>query len=457
MASSRKLTSSDLGTRVLARLSRVAPYGARLRLGLSGGQDSVALFYILADLAPQRGYAIECMHVHHGISPRADEWSDFCAQLCAARNIKLDIIRVELEQVSVKGLEGSARIARYGALSRKGADFVVLAHHLQDQAETILLQLVRGSGAKGLSAMPETRASNGVRIIRPMLNEPFSEIQGYVGSRRLAWVTDESNDDTRFSRNFVRHEILPMLEARFRGTTAALARSAGHMAEAQKLLEELAALDLAGMKRDGGLSITCLQVLDDIRAKNVLRFYFAHHGLDLPQSVHLGELLRQIKSIRPDSKITFNLGKMIARCHKGVLLLEAAMATSGSGFERNWTGESVWNLPEFGGVLSFFPALGEGVSAAKLSLVPVTVRLRRGGERMQMDSLRPRRTLKNLFQEAGIPPWRRRRLPLIYVGEDLAFVPGFGVALEFRAGPEEAGVLLEWSESAAVLEPNAAL
>lgn len=456
MVSSRKPTSSDLGERVLARLSRVAPYGARLRLGLSGGRDSVALFSILADLAPQRGYVIECMHVHHGISPRADEWSDFCTRLCAARNIKLDVIRVELEQVSAKGLEGSARIARYGALFREGVDFVVLAHHLQDQAETILLQLIRGAGAKGLSAMPGSRTSNGVHIIRPMLAEPFSAIQDYVGSRRLAWVTDESNDDRHFSRNFVRHEILPMLEARFRGTTAAMARSAGHMAEAQKLMEELAVLDLAGMKRDGGLCIANLQGFDDTRAKNVLRFYFAQHELDLPQSVHLGELLRQIRSIRPDSKFTFKLGRMAARCHKGVLRLEAAMAPSGSDFVQPWTGESVWNLPEFGGVLSFLPALGEGVSAAKLSSEPVTVRMRQGGERMQLDSLRPTRTLKKLFQEAGVPPWRRQRLPLIYIGEKLAFVAGFGVALACRAGPDEAGVLLEWAVSATVVEPKTA-
>ena len=309
MASSRKLTSSDLGARVSARLSCVVPHGARLRLGLSGGRDSVALFSILADLSPQLGYVIECMHVHHGISPRADAWAEFCAQLCASRNIKLDIVRVDLGHVGGKGLEASARIARYGALFGQGADFVVLAHHLRDQAETILLQLLRGSGVKGLSAMPEISSGSRGRIVRPMLDEPFSEIQAYVAARQLTWVTDESNDDTRFPRNFVRHEVVPMLEARFPGATGAMARSAGHLAEAQKLLEDLAAIDMASMKRGGGLAIPQLQAVDDMRAKNVLRFHFAQNGLELPQSVHLEELLRQIKSVRGDAKVNVNLGK----------------------------------------------------------------------------------------------------------------------------------------------------
>lgn len=447
MENSRKQTSSDLAERVSVRLSQVVPYGARLRLGLSGGRDSVALFSILADLAQRQGYLLECVHVHHGISPRADEWADVCAELCSSRNIKLDIARVDLGKFQAGGLEASARLARYSALSRPGADFVVLAHHQRDQAETILLQLLRGSGVKGLSAMGESGGGNGVPILRPMLAEPFAEIDAYVRAHRLAWVTDESNEDRYFSRNFIRHEVLPVLEARFRGVTGAMARSASHLAEAQKLLDDLASLDLAGMQRDGGLAIAPLRELEDGRAKNVLRFYFSKHGLDLPQTAHLEEVTRQIKAIRSDAKVELNLGRMVGRCHKGVLILEPPTQVPAQGSEYLWHGEPIWNLPELGGVLTFLSTSGRGVSARKLESAPLTVRLRRGGERMHLDVSRPKRTLKNLLQEAGIPFWRRQRLPLIYLGDELAFVPGIGFALACRANPSEPSVLLEWTES----------
>lgn len=447
MGNSRKQTSNDLAGRVSARLSRVAPHGARLRLGLSGGRDSVALFSILADFAPRLGYSLECVHVHHGISPCADQWADFCAALCRARKIKLDIVRVDLGRFQSSGLEASARLARYGVLFRPGADFVVLAHHQRDQAETILLQLFRGSGVKGLSAMPESGAGNGMPILRPMLDEPFSEIDAYVRAHRLAWVSDESNDDTHFPRNFIRHQVLPVLEARFPGVTKAMARSASHAAEAQKLLDDLATLDLAVLQREGGLAIAPLRELTDVRAKNVLRFYFSKHGLELPQSVYLEEVFRQLKTVRSDAKVEFNLGRMVGRCHKGVLMLEPPTCVPGPSTGYRWHGEAVWNLPELGGVLTFLPASGAGFNANKLESGPLTVRLRRGGERMQLEASRPKRSLKNLLQEAGIPFWRRQRLPMVYLGDELVFVPGVGLALACRANPGEPGVLLEWTES----------
>jgi tRNA(Ile)-lysidine synthase len=284
-------------------------------------------------------------------------------------------------------------------------------------------------------------------ILRPMLQEPFSEIDAYVRAHGLAWVTDESNDDTHFPRNFIRHQVLPVLEGRFPGVTKAMARSASHMAEAQKLLDDLAALDLAGLQREGGLAIAPLRELADGRAKNVLRFYFSKFGLDLPQSVHLEEVIRQIKAVCSDAKLEFNLGRMVGRCHKGVLILEPPTRVPGAPAEYRWHGEAVWNLPELGGVLTFLPASGVGVSASKLESAPVTVRLRRGGERMQLEASRPKRTLKNLLQEAGVPFWRRQRLPLVYLGDELAFVPGVGLARACRASPREPSVLLEWTES----------
>ena len=447
MANLRKRRSSDLCARVSARLPSNMGSGARVRLGLSGGRDSVVLLAILAELSVENNFVLECVHVHHGISPKADQWAEFCATLCATRGLRIDIVRVKLGDLSAKGLEATARAARYAVLFREGADFVLTAHHLQDQAETVLLQLLRGSGAKGLAAMSRSQADNYGGILRPLLDEAPAELLAFAESAGLQWIEDESNEDTRFRRNFIRHEVLPRVEARFPGATRAIARSAAHLAETQGLLEELATIDLAAIGKAGGLDVGCLSGLNGARAKNVLRTYFSQNSLEMPQTAHLEELLRQIKSARPDGALRVKLGNMNAQIHKGILRLVTSTNQPASSFEVRWAGEAVLPLPHLGGALSFSPGIGAGVSVEKLAMKPVTVRLRIGGERMRMASHRPLRTLKNLLREAGMPYWTRGRLPLLYCGDELAFVPGIGVASDYRAGVGEPSMVLEWAES----------
>jgi tRNA(Ile)-lysidine synthase len=401
----------------------------------------------LCDLAPSRGYLIECMHVNHGLSQRADAWAEFCAQLCHSRNVKFTTVRVDLADVSRSGLEASARIARYDALLRDAPEFVLVAHHLNDQAETVLMQLLRGSGVKGLSAMAEPRPGRSGRLLRPMLGESYSEICDYAEARGLSWVTDDSNEDTRFSRNFVRHELFPLLEGRFPGAIRAMARSASHLAEAQSLMDDLAAVDISPIRSCDGLDLTKLKALDDVRAKNVVRFYFGQCGFDLPQSAHIGELMRQIRSMRYDSRMQVRLGGVVARSHRGRLLFERPRPGPASCREYHWAGESSWALPEFGGVFKVNRNVGQGISEKKLQAAPVFARLRKGGERLRFDALRPTRTLKNLFREAEVPYWKRSYLPLVYCGEQLVFVPGLGVSFDYRAEADECGVVMEWSEN----------
>jgi tRNA(Ile)-lysidine synthase len=389
------------------------------------------------------------MHVNHGLSPLANAWADFCSELCFSHNIKLEVVRVVLSDISRSGIEASARRARYAALMQGAPDFVLVAHHQNDQAETILMQLLRGSGAKGLSAMAETNSAYPRFVLRPMLSEPDSEISDYAAEHRLSWITDESNDDTRFTRNFVRHDLFPVLEARFPGATKAMARSAAHMAEAQVLMDNLAEIDIAGLQCRGGVDLLKLCVLDAARAKNVLRFYFMRNGLDLPQGAHLDELIRQIKDIRQDSKMTVRLGKVVARCHKGVLFFDFLRPAADLLDEFPWDGESVLRLPALGGHFTVDHVVGEGISAKKLKEAPVFVRLRKGGERIQLHASRPTRTLKNLLREADIPYWRRDCLPLVYCGTELVFVPGLGIARDYLAGKDENGLVMKWSETRA--------
>jgi tRNA(Ile)-lysidine synthase len=405
----------------------------------------VALFSILALLAKRRNYSLECVHVHHGLNPGADDWAAFCGRLCSAHGVKLQIARVAVDLSGGRGVEASARLARYHELLRPDADFLLLAHHLRDQAETVLLQLMRGAGVKGLAAMPGVSMARGPRIVRPLLAEPFSEIQDYAATQKLEWVSDDSNENLRFPRNFVRMEILPVLEARYQGVTKAIARSADNLAEAQGLLDELARIDLAGIKGEGGLSIESLKALGTIRAKNVLRFHLVMNGLEPPQSSRLEELLKQIESGRIDAKVSVNLGGGVAHTYNGLLMLDFGSSVGGSETEYRWKGELDWRLPKFGGRLILTPAGGQGISARKLAQAPVTARLRRGGEKIRVNADRPTRTLKNLFQEARIPFWIRGRLPLLYCGDELAFVPGVGIAVSCQADDAEPGFVPTWS------------
>jgi tRNA(Ile)-lysidine synthase len=388
------------------------------------------------------------MHVHHGISPNADRWSEFCDALCASRDIKLDIVNVTLRNIGDKGMEATAREARYAALFGEGADFVLTAHHLCDQAETVLLQLIRGAGIKGLSAMPASNAPNGRRIVRPLLTESASEIQTYAESRGLSWIVDESNLDQRFARNFVRREILPGIEARFPGAIASMARSACHLAESQILLDDLAAIDLMPIRVAGGLEVAGLRRLSSVRAKNALRAYFSEQGLAMPQTSFLEEMLRQAVTVRADGAFKFEIGEFQVRIFRGVLLLAPLLGKIDSNFERRWDGVPVWRLPELGGILQLSEVVGDGVSSMKVTGSPLSVRLRKGGERMRIAKSRPTRSLKNLLRESGTPFWIRERLPLLYCGQDLAFVPGIGLSCEWLASPGERGLRPKWIELA---------
>src|SRR6266700_1425073 len=320
MESSRNSSSSELPERVAAALSPAVPPGAHLALGLSGGVDSVALLSILLELAPALRFSLRAVHVNHGISPNAGRWAEFCSDLCRKSQVPLQMETVDLTPYRSLGLEGAARQARHEVFARLEADFVVLAQHRDDQAETLLLRLLRGAGLRGLAAMSPSRS--------------------FPGSR--------------------------------------------------------------------------------------------------------ARLLRQLRESRADARVGLSVPGWDFLRHRGKLYIEPAGENVGPDFRESWNGENALPLLALGGVLKFKPEEGRGLSLAKLRQAPVTVRVRRGGERLRPDSRRPRRTLKNLFQERGIPPWRRDRLPFVYCGEELVSVPGIGEACEFRAARAEAGLIVTW-------------
>jgi tRNA(Ile)-lysidine synthase len=361
------------------------------------------------------------------------------------------------------GLEAGARSARYATLLAQPVEIVALAHHQDDQCETVLLQLLRGAGVRGLAGMPVIRKDEGGRrkaeggkgsihpsslilhpsILRPLLDVPRQEIARYARRRRLKWIEDESNRDTRFARNFVRHELLPALEERFPSYRATLARSARHLAEAARLLDELAEIDAQGAEREGALAARVLRELEPARARNLLRWFLARRGAAMPNAERLEEVLRQIAGAKNDANIKVELAGHELYCWKGLIHLVPKRPPA-TPVVREWRRQRRLELPELDGVLVLARGRGAGISLRQLKAAPVTLRSRVGGERLQPDCRRPRRTVKNLLQEREIPPWERARLPLLYCGEELVWAAGLGIDCAWQAQAHEPSLNPLW-------------
>lgn len=301
MAATRnKLSTDDLPGRVGEFLAtRLAPAEC-LCVGLSGGCDSVVLLHLLSRLG--LGERLAAIHVHHGLSPNADSWADFCAAYCGRLGVTLRVVRVNVDRQSGLGLEAAARAARYAALADSDAEVLVLAHHQGDQAETLLFNLLRGAGVSGAAAMATERALGRQRLLRPLLGCRRGELEAYARQHDLAWIEDESNGDPRYSRNFLRHEILPVLSRRFPAAESSLAQAARHFAEADALLAELAAADWLMACADGSElpALSVLRRLSPARLKNLLRYRLRELGWRVPVASRLDEFARQIMTAAPD-------------------------------------------------------------------------------------------------------------------------------------------------------------
>lgn len=449
MANSRKSNSSDLLQRVAALLAPILPAHSRLLVGLSGGVDSVVLLHLLHQISPQHSWRLSALHVHHGISPRADVWAVFCTDLCAGLDIPLQVERVDITPLRHKGVEAAARELRHAALAVQPVEFIALAHHQDDQAETLLLQLLRGTGVRGAASMSRLKLRPAApALLRPLLDVPRAELVAYAKQHELQWVEDESNADESYPRNFLRKRVVPLLAQRFPACSETLARSAQHFAEASELLDQLAQLDAQGAMRDGTLDVLRLRELDTARAKNLLRSFIVGCGAPMPSSARLQEMLSQLCHARADTALRVVFGTWEVRRYQGRVHVFPALTPPDATWQMQWHGESELALPHhLGGMLYFEPCTGQGVSLQKLQQGVVTVRLRQGAERVQFDARRPVRTLKNLLQEHDIPPWRRDTLPLLFCNEDLVAAPGLGVACAYQAAPHEQGLQLSWTAS----------
>lgn len=445
MASTRNSSQhAELAKRVSACLKQHVRQEERLVVALSGGIDSVVLLHLLHGLAHHHGFRLSAFHVHHGLSPNADAWQAFCQHLCELLGIPLEVGRVDIKEDTAVGLEAAARRARYAALGGVDAEWLVLAHQRDDQTETLLFNLLRGAGLAGAAAMPvmrELAGRPGLNILRPLLATSRAEIERYAQEERLHWVDDESNLDVRHARNFLRRSILPQLRERFPGCDAAFARAASHFAEGDALLTQLAEIDSHTLLRNGRIQLGELVRLDEARGRNLLRHMLKLSGFLMPDNARLREAVRQACHAAADRRVSIDLGQCMLYRHRGELWL---VAKSAKPVPVDWQGEAA--LPWGEGTLHFNCLEGGGISTALLAGKPVSVRLRRGGERFRPKCRRPRRELKKLLQEYGIPPWQRESMPLLWCGEELVWVPGIGVDSAWQSGEGETGLLPVWRQ-----------
>ncbi|MFL9863242.1 tRNA lysidine(34) synthetase TilS [Paraburkholderia fungorum] len=474
------------------------PANARIAVAFSGGVDSS----VLLDAVVRVAGASRCvaLHVHHGLSAYADEWLAHCEGSAQERGVEFAAQRVEVPRDAGVSVEAAARAARYRALDAMCATRAVhtlwLAQHADDQAETVLLQLLRGAGLAGLAAMaPEYLPAGAAAVrVRPLLHLLRAQLEQYASARALRWIDDESNADTRYARNALRHEVTPALAVHFPGFRDALARTATHAASAQRLLDDLARIDLdaAGCDEGRALSHDALLALDDDRALNLLRYWMRSRGLVAASTARLTDALRQLREVGEAGeghRLRIDHAGQALRSYRGLVYWEAGDSSEAADetalteravSEFTWQGEAIWRLPQWRGTFVFAAveanpgdAAGAVSGAADADVdvcghtdptpndpdtLPVSVlrrallsaRSRSGGERMRTHAApgSPSRTLKNLFQERGIPAWKRD-VPLLYVGDDLLFVPLLGLnraALPAHVDATEQRVRIIWRD-----------
>jgi tRNA(Ile)-lysidine synthase len=440
-----------------------------IAIAYSGGLDSSALLHLAQAYGLQHGVPVHAFHVHHGISPNADAWLAHCADSCAALGVPFEATRVVLEK-SKSGVEAAARKLRYAALgamcAAHGVGLLLTAHHLDDQAETVLLQLLRGSGTAGLSGMdaansaPELLANPHLVMARPLLPVSRGELEAYVAAHDIAYVEDESNTHPRYARNALRHQVMPALAHAFPGYQERFARSAAHAQSAQRLLTELAEQDLAASLVDDCIDVAKLRAMSLDRAYNMLRHWFALRALRMPSTAWLTEMVTQLVEARVDAQLLVTHPDCHIRRHRDRLYITPKLADLAGqrdpddegvivkqGEKFSWAGEASLAFPAYGGVLHFEPA-EQGMDRTWLQAQPLTIDFRKGGERLKPAPNRPTRPLKYHYQACNVPAWERERLPVVSAGKSLLFAAGIGMDCHHFGLGDGPHIVLRWESLA---------
>ena len=455
----------------------------RIAVALSGGLDSTVLLHACNQFiqnynqAAENGGAINhnyhyssisimALHVHHGISPNADNWLAHCEQQCQDLHIPFDAKNVQINAQEADGIEAAARQKRYAALGemceRHHIDALITAHHQDDQAETLLLQLLRGAGIAGLGGMQTCHFAAGllgtkcVLLVRPLLDFSRVQLEKYAQQFQLNHIEDESNADVRYTRNALRLQIMPLLAQHFPGYQSRFTRTTKHAQSALNLLSQFAQQDYQQVALKAAitpvpsarLDIQKLAQLSDERIDNVLRYWIALQQMAMPSSARLAEMRKQLLTARDDAQVSIKHEHFELYRYRNALSLARCFTVPTEPQTFVWTGQSQIDFPHFSGALHFTPSHNNqfGVKRSWLLKQTCQLRPRQGGERLKLAPNRPNRDVKSHYQALGIAYWERERLPFVWIENQLFFAAGIGINGVYQVddNQEEPLINLHW-------------
>ncbi len=429
--------------------------GQTLIVAFSGGRDSHVLLHALAQIQTQFNFNfnfnLNAIHVNHGLQPNAPKWASHCVELCEQYRIPFDVIELKLTIPPGESLEDIARQARYEAVAQKiHANHILLTAHTQDdQAETFLLQSIRGAGPKGLAGVAAWKKLGQGKLARPLLTVSRQSIALYAKKHKLQWIDDTSNSDLRFRRNFLRHEVLPVLDSLHPNVARCLARSATHCQQTQDLLDTYLAqeLDIIRGEAPNTLKIGPLAMLSPIKQQQIIRYWLGTLGFPLPSSKKLKELLLQMLTAKIDATPCVTWANVQVRRFQGIISvsnLQPLLINTIKEINIHWPlhMHSSLTLPD-GSVWRAILNKGKGIATQRLTK-ELSVRFRQGGERCQLAGKKHSQSLKKLFQSYGIPSWQRALLPLFYHDEKLISVGNLFICEGYQVqSAEEEGWVIE--------------
>jgi len=426
---------------------RSLPQPREYWLALSGGADSIVLLHALVELRDTLKLPVRAVHVHHGLYPDADRWAAHCDRVCRDRAVPLTQCRVQIERQPGESLEALARAARYAEMERllPAQAMLFTAHHGNDQAETILLQLLRGAGPAGLAGAAKLRSFGAGWLARPLMDFARDDLRDYARAQGLSWVEDPSNADLAFDRNYLRHEVMPLLRSHWPGADVTLARSAKHCGEAQTVLDEVAAALFAVEPSNTAfrLQVKSLLALSGIKQRLLLRHWLRGTGLPTPDTNRLQRIVDEVARARDDAAPCVAWPGAEIRRFQGMLCAMPPLAKAQQDLRIAWRNGKTLPLPAGLGTLRWETG---GLWLARAAVEAGRVEIRFGAK---VDSAVPvgrqgRRNFKRLCQEWGIPPWLRQRVPLVFIDGQLATLGDYGVCEPFGCAPGAEAVGLVW-------------
>ncbi len=421
------------------------PDGRKYWVALSGGLDSSVLLHRVCTFAEIN---IAVVHVDHGLQPESKDWSERCRSTCENLGIEFHLLQIRVDSIGDMGLEAAARQARYDAIARllSPGDVLLTAHHQDDQAETLLLQLLRGAGPHGLSAMSVDSEFGSGRHIRPLLHFKRADILEYAERNGLSWIDDPSNSDLKHRRNYLRQKVLPLLGNEWPEYSRCFERVTGLQAEASYLLDDLALLDLRVCRGNyaESISICALKALSPHRRRNVIRYWLRSLDYPVPSQAQMRHIEVDVLDVGNDANPLVGWSDVEIRRYRNDMFAMHKLPAAPDSLSMSWDLRQKLILPEGCGWLEAECAQGAGI---RLETPGLELRFNQPGERIQPVFSNHHKRLKHLFQENGVPPWVRGRLPLIYHGQSLAAVADRWIASGYAARRNEQGWQIHWRDA----------